>query len=97
MGFLFVLASILYVNAENEIRIDWVGEPGHAQPQDPPPARHKPKPNALGLIYETRQALNAIPNANDDDDDDDDLQQKEEPILGKGTYLEFDQQRILNP
>lgn len=87
------------MNGENEIRIDWVGEPGHAQPQDPPITL---RPNALGPVYETRQALNAIPlndpNTNDDnDDDDDDLQQKVEPVFGKGTYLEFDEQRKLSP
>ena len=93
--FIALLLLILHVNAENEIRIDWVGEPGHAQPQDPPPTAH---PNALGPVYETRQALNAIPisdaNTNDDDDD---LQQRVEPVFGHGTYLEFDQQRKLNP
>lgn len=84
---------MLNVRAETEIRIDWVGEPGHAQPQDQPPTTH---PNALGPIYETRQALNAIPYTNDDNDDD--LQQKIEPAdFDKGTYVEFDKQHKINP
>lgn len=91
MGYLFALLTILYVNAEKEIRIDWVGETGHAQPQDPLTTT---KPNKLRPVSETRQALNVIPI---DDDDDDDLQQKVEPIFGKGTYLEFDEQRKLKP
>lgn len=90
------------MKAEKEIRIDWVGEPGHAQPQDRPIT---PRPNALGPVYETRQALNVIPlndpNTNRDnyvnDDDDDDLQQKIEPVFGKATHLEFDEQRTLKP
>lgn len=86
------MLSILYTNAEEAIRIDWVGEPGHAQPQDRPSTG---KPNALGPIYETRQALNALPNINDDNDDD--LQQKIEPIFGKGTYLQLDEQRKIDP
>lgn len=93
LGFFMVLLAVLCANAETEIRIDWVGEPGHAQPQDQP-FTPKPKPNALGPIYETRQALNALPTGEDDDDD---LQQKVEPIFGKGTYLDFDEQRILSP
>lgn len=81
------------MNAEKEIRIDWVGEPGHAQPQDRPSTPQPiPKPNASGPVYDTRQALNALP----DDNDDDDLQQKVEPI-DKGTFIEFDEQRILKP
>lgn len=95
VGFFIVLLTILYVNAEKEIRIDWVGEPGHAQPQDHRPTP-QPRPNSLGPIYETRQALNALPIAKDDDDDDD-LQQKVEPIFGKGSYIEFDEQRIVYP
>lgn len=95
MGLFIALLSILHVNAENEIRIDYVGEPGHAQPQDPPSTR---EPKALGPVYETRQALNVIPlNVPNTNDVDDDLQQKVEPVFGKGTYLEFDEQRKLNP
>lgn len=94
VGFWLAMLTILYVNAEKEIRIDWVGEPGHAQPQDQPPTP-QPRPNALGPVYETRQALNALPTVRYDEDDD--LQQKVEPIFAKGTYLDFDEQRILNP
>lgn len=101
IGYCFaLLLSIFYVAAENEIRIDWVGEPGHAQPQDSPSTV---QPNALGPVYETRQAINIIPtndaytNAADDDNDDDLQQKQQEPIFGKGTYLEFDEQRIIKP
>lgn len=93
---LFVLLSVLHaIYAEKEVRIDWVGEPGHAQPQDPPSTV---QPNGLGTVYETRQALHYVPvNNADTNDDTDDLQQQVEPIFGKGTYLEFDEQRKLKP
>lgn len=89
IGCLFTLLAILYVSAAKDVRIDWVGESGHAQPQDPFTTTQR---NKLSSVYETRQTLNVIPL-----DDDDDLQQKLEPIFDKRTYLAFDDQRTLKP
>lgn len=94
LGCLVALLTILYASAEKAVRIDWVGDEGHAQPQDPLTTI---KPTKLGPVYETyeRQALNVIPI--DDDADDDDLQQRMQPVFGKETYIEFDEQRKLKP
>lgn len=83
---------MIQVNGEIERRIDYVGEPGHAQPQDPPSNN---QPNRSGRLYDGTSSdsigANIIPKY-DVDDYDDDLQQRQQPIFAKGTYLEFVQQ-----
>lgn len=86
---LFVLILTVQIHGEIERRIDWVGEPNHAQPQDAPLARNV----QLERIRSSTDAGQEIIAQNhidaNVDDDDDDLQQRQEPIFGKGTYLEF--------
>lgn len=84
-----MLLEIVPINAEIERRIDWVGEANHPQPEDP---------LRSGRVYNTRQP-SFTPNTigqNYHNDDDDDLQQKQQPIFGKGTYLEFTQPQQLS-
>ncbi|XP_031630185.1 uncharacterized protein LOC116345169 isoform X1 [Contarinia nasturtii] len=99
-----VLTVWATVNAE-DIRIDWVGEPNHSQPQDPAPKHQENKLKAtneykLQLANEHGPSYqNEIP---DSDSNDDDLQQRQQPepispIFGRGTYLEFVEQRTLKP
>lgn len=75
-----LLLITLQVNSELNHRIDWVGEPNHRQPQDPSPTHADAR---IRSLTDARQAKNSV------DDDNDDLQQRQEPIFGKGTYLEF--------
>lgn len=78
----------MQINAEIKRRIDWVGEPNHPQPEDSP--RYE-------RVYNARQPPIAPNNIRQNDhDDDDDLQQKQQPVFGKGTYLEFSQQQQLS-
>lgn len=83
IGCLFVLLETVQINAEIKKRIDWVGEPNHAQPQDSPENIHPER--GQRLYDDAKQAQNDLQS----NDDEDDLQQRQQPIFGKGTYLEF--------
>lgn len=80
-----VLLITVQIKGEIERRIDWVGEPNHSQPQDSPLARNIQNER----IRSSTDAGQEIISQNYIDANDDDLQQRQEPIFGKGTYLEF--------
>lgn len=75
-----------------ERRIDWVGEPDHAQPQD---STQQPAQNVqTGRISNANDVQQVSISQNLIDGTDDDLQQRQQPqsivpIFAKGTYLEF--------
>lgn len=92
-------ALLLHVNCDVERRIDWVGEPNHAQPQD---TTQRPTGNdQLGRIRSLNVDRQAPISQNLVDGEEDDLQQRQLPeailpIFGKGTYLEFVEERKLD-
>lgn len=85
-----MLLETVQINAEINRRIDWVGEPNHAQPQDP---SLNNRPERVERLYEDAGQAKITPNIIEPNNDDEDLQQRQVPIFGKGTYLEFEQQR----
>lgn len=88
-----MIFSLLSLQANGEMRrIDYVGEPNHPQPQDPPP--NSSPSEQLQAIVDA-----AYPNLIENDEDDSQkIQQPETISFAKGTYLEFvDQQKHLKP
>lgn len=94
-----MLSVWLQVNADTGHRIDWVGEPGHRQPQDPPP---KYETNKIRNIHDVPYE-HGPPYKHYDQNEipiNDDLQQVQKPVFERdvqGTYLEFLHQRTEKP
>lgn len=91
----------MQVNCDVERRIDWVGETGHAQPQDST-TQTISRNNQPARIRNLNDATRAPIYENIIEGEEDDLQQRQipesiSPIFGKGTYLEFVEQQKIDP
>lgn len=95
----------IFSQVNGQRRIDWVGEEGHRQPQDPVPRSQNERYQTMNDNLQGPSYQNEI----SDDDDDDDVQKPQQPDdvqtiqqpesddFGKGTYLEFIHQKYINP
>lgn len=95
------LLLLLQVSCDEERRIDWVGEPNHAQPQDAN-IQSSNRNNQPERIRNLNDATQAPIFENIIEGEEDDLQQRQQPesilpVFGKGTYLEFVEQQKLDP